>query len=167
LCQDRAVLCSLEITAAVTVAGSRFHNVHWRPRLELSLDCFICQRTGRTTVFGLGQERALCSGDSEPHDTPARIAAFDHTSEKERTVLRAVIDYWWAPFVDAKRDREGATLPRTPWVRLALGYLCPDQQSSGEFAIQSNLVRPYAATCSRCSEAIGTSEEAPRIRLLS
>ena len=157
----------MEITAALTLAGARFHNVHWRPRLELSLDCFICQRTGRTTVFTLGSERALCSGDTETHDTAARIAAFDHTAEKDRTILRAVVDYWWAPFVDSKRDREGAALPRTPWVRLALAYTCPDQNRPGDFAVQSNLVRPDSVMCTHCSEAICTSEEAPRIRLLS
>lgn len=160
------MLCSLEITAALTLAGTRIHTVHWRPRLELSLDCFICRRTGRTTVLGHGSERALCSGDDEPHDTAARIAAFDQTDEKERTILRAVVDYWWAPFVDSQRDREGAPLPRTPWVRLAVGYLCPDQQQPGEFSIQSNAVRPFTAACTRCSATIGTSDEAPRIRLL-
>lgn len=161
------MLCSLEITATLTVPPTRFHNLHWRPRLELTLDCFICQRTGRTTVFDIGAERALCLGDAEPHDTAARIAAFDHSVGKERTTLHAVVDYWWAPFIDTKRDREGAALTRAPWVRLALGYLCPDQEQPGEFAIQTNIERPFTVACSRCSVPIGVSEDAPRLRLLS
>lgn len=161
------MLCSLEITAALAVPPSRTHILHWRPRLELTLDCFICRRTGRTTVFDLGPERALCLGDSEPHDTAARIAAFDYTTEKERTTLHAVVDYWWAPFTDTKRDREGNALTRAPWVRLAVGYSCSGLDQGGEFSLQTNQIRPALAECARCSATVATSEEAPRIRLRS
>ena len=85
----------LEIAAELTArlgGGEGFHHVHWRSKLELALDCFICERTARTTVFELGAERALCSGSTSSgfpsHCTAARIAAFDVTSGDDRLALQ-------------------------------------------------------------------------------
>ncbi|GAB7035360.1 hypothetical protein JCM4914_68210 [Streptomyces platensis subsp. malvinus] len=110
------MLRSVQITAELAhlSGGEGFHNLHWQKKLALSLDCFICGRTGRTTSFQYGQEHAACSGDdAHPvHPAAARIAAFDVTNEQHRTTLRAVVDYWWAPFHDAKRDRPSTALTR-------------------------------------------------------
>ncbi|MEV4514882.1 hypothetical protein AB0K00_38720 [Dactylosporangium sp. NPDC049525] len=137
--------------------------------MEFCLDCWICERTGRTTVFEHGAERAVCSGDADSgqHYTAARIAAFDYTSEPRRTTLHAVIDHWWAPFHDARRDRPGTALTRIPWVRLQVGYHCPHQQGGGTFTIQTNLVRPVAFSCEHCAAPVAGSDEVPRIRRLS
>ncbi|MEU7757208.1 hypothetical protein [Micromonospora sp. NPDC049171] len=163
------MLRSVEITATLTFGGSSFHNLHWKSDVELSLDCFICQRTGRTTGLKHGAEHGTCSGDSKTgrHPAAARISAFDHTSERERTVLRAVVDYWWAPFHDAKRDRPSLALTGDPWVRLHLGYLCPDPVQAGTFSTQTNLVRPQTHTCAHCAAPIAHSHDAPRIQLLT
>lgn len=101
--------------------------MHWKGNINLSLDCFICRRTGRTTRLTHGAEHGTCSGDSRTgqHPAAARISAFDHTSERERTILRTIVDYWWAPFHGADRNQPSVTLTRTPWVQLHLGYLCP------------------------------------------
>lgn len=168
---DRAVLRSVEITAelAVPARDESFHNLHWQKGLELSLDCFVCRRTRRTTSFQHGQEHALCSADDEhpEHPSPARIAAFDVTNERERTSLRAVVDYWWAPFHDTKGGRAATALSLTPWVRLHLGYYCPQAQESGTFSTQTNLVRPVHDTCAHCTHPLATSKNAPCIRLLT
>ncbi|MFC3501809.1 hypothetical protein ACFOOK_12670 [Micromonospora krabiensis] len=163
------MLRSIEITTAVVLTDSPFHNLHWSDNLELSLDCFICQRGGRTTTFVLGAERAVCSGDDHTaeHYTAARIVAFDHTQERQRRSLRAVVDYWWAPFHDAKRDQPATALTTTPWVRHHLGYYCPDQQKSGRFDIQTNEIRPVSNSCEHCALPLVESREAPRIRSLT
>lgn len=163
------MLRSVEVKTVLALPAVPFHNLHWRNRLSLSLDCFVCQRVGRTTIFELGAERAVCSGDKETgeHYTAGRIAAFDHTTEGEQTSLLAVVDYWWAPFHDAKRDQPGVTLTRSPWVRHYLGYYCPEQQESGELSTQTNLVRPALGSCQHCSAPITLSQEAPQIRLLT
>lgn len=69
------MLCSVEVTATLILPESPFHNIHWRSGLEFTLDCFICERTGRTTTFEQGAERSVCSGDADsgPHHTAARI----------------------------------------------------------------------------------------------
>lgn len=167
---DRTMLRSVEITVQLSglPTGEGFHNVHWQERLELSLDCFVCQRTGRTTFFRYGQEQALCSADEKypEHPTAARIAAFDVTDERERTTLRAVVDYWWAPFHDEKRDRTATALSCPPWVRLYLGYYCPRARQDGAFGIQTNVSRPLHEICSHCDRPLAISKEAPAIRLL-
>ncbi|MEU1596456.1 hypothetical protein ABZ468_27250 [Streptomyces sp. NPDC005708] len=149
--------------------GEDFHNLHWQKRLELSLDCFICQRTRRTTSSQHGQEHALCSAHEEhpEHPTAARVAAFDVTDGRERAVLRAVVDYWWAPFHDTKRDHAATALSLTPRVRLHLGYYCPQARQSGTFSVQTNIIRPVRDTCGHCDDPLATSKDAPAIRLLA
>ncbi|MGY1577287.1 hypothetical protein [Streptomyces sp. MN13] len=165
------MLRSVEITAELTgpLRDERFHNLHWQKRLELSLDCFICGRGRRTTALQYGLEHALCSADdaSPEHPTAARIAAFDVTDERERTVLRAVVDYWWAPFRDAKDNHAATALSHTPWVRLHLGYYCPQARQSGTLSIQTNMVRPVRDTCGHCDHLLATSKDAPAIRILN
>ncbi|MEU6321956.1 hypothetical protein [Streptomyces sp. NPDC047009] len=149
--------------------GEDFHNLHWQKRLELSLDCFICQRTRRTTSSQHGQEHALCSAHEEhpEHPTAARVAAFDVTDGRERAVLRAVVDYWWAPFHDTKRDHAATALSLTPRVRLHLGYYCPQARQSGTFSVQTNIIRPVRDTCGHCDDPLATSKDAPAIRHLA
>ena len=165
------MLRSAEVTAVLTglVPGEGFHNLHWQGSLAMSLDCFVCERVGRTTSFELGAERAVCSSSTHDgtHYTAARIAAFDHTTGQDTLSLRAIVDFWWAPFHDAKDNNLRATpLTRSPWVRLHLGYYCPHSTESGEFSIQSNVVRPSTENCRNCEVTLATSSEAPTIRLL-
>jgi hypothetical protein len=164
------VLRTVEITAELTVPlrGEVFHNLHWQKKLDLSLDCFICKRTGRTTHLRYGEECAVCSGSQRAeHPAAGRVAAFDVTDERERTALRTVVDYWWAPFHDIKRDEPAAALTRAPWVRLYLGYRCPESQQAEAFSIQSNMVRPVSQTCTHCAHPLATSAQSPNIRLMS
>ncbi|MFG3253737.1 hypothetical protein [Streptomyces sp. NPDC048172] len=165
------MLRTVEITAELTGVpqGEDFHNLHWEKTIELSLDCFVCERTDRTTVLRLGEERATCSAGREAprHPAPARIAAFDVTTGQDRLALRAVVDHWWAPFHDAKRDRPASALTRAPWVRLHVGSYCSGVRQSGSFSIQSNMVRPVRETCGDCGLRLAVSDQAPGIRLLA
>ena len=165
------MLRTAEITAELTgeLGGDNFHNLHWRSKLEFSVDCFICERTGRTTVYERGAERALCSGSRggfKRHHTAGRIAAYDTTSGKERLALRALVDFWWAPFEDAKDGRRAVAPTSHPWVRLHLGYHCPRTKESGTDSIQSNLVRPYELHCTHCETLMATDTTTPAVRLL-
>jgi hypothetical protein len=72
------MLRSVEIRTVLTgVAhgGDQFHALHFLPEVELSLDCFMCQRTGRTMILTTGTEQALCTPDEKHghHPTAARI----------------------------------------------------------------------------------------------
>jgi hypothetical protein len=164
------MLRSVEITVAVagSMQGELFHNLHWQEKLEISLDCFVCERAGRTTVLQWGPECGICSADEEhgQHFAPVRMSAFDPTSRAEELALRAIVDYWWAPFHDGKRDQAALPLGRQPWVRLWLGYYCRPHGESGEYSIQTNMVGPVTLSCKYCGVAVATSGDAPKMRLL-
>lgn len=160
------MLRSLEITAVL----SGLEKVHrdrlfWKPRIQLNLDCFVCERVGRTNTLERGAERAICwSGRDEQHFAAARIAAFDVTSQDDRLALRTVVDFWWAPFKDAKRGTDATALSN--WVRLHYGCYCPHQETSSEGAIQTNVRRPTSVYCGGCKTEIAVDAEVPSIRLL-
>lgn len=166
VCDDRAMLRSLEISAVL----SGLEEVHrdrlfWERTIELSLDCFVCERVGRTTVLKWGAERAVCmSGRDEHHFAAARIVAFDVTSQDDRLVLKSVVDFWWAPFQDAKRG--GPATPLSSWVRLHYGCYCPHKEASGKGSIQTNVRRPGSVYCGECETVIAADAEVPSIRLL-
>ncbi|UYQ65589.1 hypothetical protein [Streptomyces peucetius] len=164
------MLRAVEITAELTLPPPRehFHNLHWQRKLDLSLDCFVCERTGRTTRFEYGEERAVCTGDARvEHPAAARVAGFDVTSVQDRLRIRSVVDYWWAPFHDTKRDRPATALTRAPWVRLYLGYHCAESGKEGAFSTQSNMVRPVSTACAHCAAPLAADDRSPGIRLLT
>ncbi|MHC3474218.1 hypothetical protein ACYF6T_36730 [Streptomyces sp. 7R007] len=165
------MLRTAEITAELTgrLDGDDFHNLHWRSKVEFTVDCFICERTDRTTIFERGAERALCSGSSgfKSHYTAGRIAAYDTTTGSGRLALRALVDFWWAPFEDAKDGKRGLAPTSHPWVRLHLGYYCPRTKESGADFLQTNVVRPYALRCAHCESVLATDTTASAIRLLT
>lgn len=163
------MLRTAEITAELTGLEDSRHRLYWRSLLEFTLDCFICERTGRTTVFERGAEQALCSGSRsglQRHHTAGRIAAFDTTSGPERVAVRALVDFWWAPFTDTRDDRKAAAPTSHPWVRLHLAYHCPEADESGTASIQTNQVRPHHLTCKHCDRRLGVDGETPAVRLL-
>ena len=160
------MLRTLEITATIALAEAPFHNLYFGHGLELSLDCFICERLGRTTFLTVGDERAVCTGDREHggrHFVAARVAGFDVLSGQDRKTLHAVVQQWWAPFHDGKRKQ--SSKPVGPgWVRLDLRYLCPEgDRKSGSTSIQSNTARPHSLTCEHCDTVLARSEEVPTI----
>jgi hypothetical protein len=160
---------SVEITAVMTdvaEGGEGFHNFHWLSELEISLDCFICERRNRTTSLALGDESGVChSGGDVKHPAPIRIVGFDHTTQHGRSTLRAVVEFWWAQSTDKKTGEQGTPLP--PWVRLNCGYYCRKKETSGRCSTQSNIVRPHTGRCDHCGVTVATSAEAPSIRLLT
>ena len=164
----RGVLRTVEITAALVVEDASGHNVHWRPKLQLSLDCFICQRIDRTTTFRLGVERAVCAGDSRmpEHYTAAAVTGFDETQRHDDLTLRTVVDYWWSPFDDEMRGVPGTGVLLSSWVRLFVGYRCPRQRESAEHTTQTNLTRPATEACRFCSTPLTRSDQAPHLRML-
>lgn len=94
--------------------------------------------------------------------------AFESAADPEQVSLRAVVEYWWAPFRDAKRDVDGQPLAGHPWVRLNFGYACERQEGGHVWraTTQTNIARPAEAECRHCHDVAATSLEAPTIRLI-
>ncbi|MDI3385199.1 hypothetical protein QIS99_03045 [Streptomyces sp. B-S-A8] len=166
---QRSVEICTDVTGR-TGGGEGFHYLRWRSKVELTLDCFICERTARTTLLEVGAERAVCGGSrggAASHYTAARISAFDVTSGADQLALRTVVSFWWAPFTDAASGHRAAAPTLHPWVRLHLGYDCPQEGgASGSFGIRTNMERPVSEPCAHCSRPVATSTRTPTIRLL-
>ncbi|MFJ8995202.1 hypothetical protein ACIRQH_32940 [Streptomyces sp. NPDC102279] len=163
------MLRTAEIRAELTEREDT-HRLYWRSSLEFSLDCFICERTGRTTLFERGAEQALCSGSRsgfKRHHAPGRIAGFDTTSGRERLAVRALLDFWWAPFTDLRDGGKAAVPTGHAWVRLHLAYHCPTAKEAGTAGTQTNLVRPHRITCKHCDLLLAVDQETPAVRLLA
>jgi hypothetical protein len=158
---------ALEITATLSgLENAHRDRVSWESTIELSLDCFVCERVGRTTALQLGEERAVCfSRRDYKHFAAARISSFDVTSQNDRLALRSVVDFWWAPFQDAKRG--GQATPLSNWVRMHYRCYCPHKETSGKGSIQTNVRRPSPLYCGECKAEIGVDAEVPSIRLLA
>jgi hypothetical protein len=165
VCDDHTMLRSLDISAVLSgVEEAHRAQLYFERTMELSLDCFVCERVGRTMELTWGAERAVCrSGRDEHHFAAARIAAFDVTLQDDRLALRSVVDFWWAPFQDAKRGEQARSVS---WVRLHYGCYCPHQKKSGKSFTQTNVVRPRPVYCEECKTKIAVDAEVPSIRLL-
>ena len=165
------MLRSVEITAEVagTAQGNVLHNLHWQERIEVDLDCFWCERTGRATVFEWGAPAALCTAHSEDarHRTCARLENLRRDAKAERRTLTAIVDCWWSPFHDGVADAAAEPLsPQTP-VRLALGYFCRRNHRSGVGVIRTGMDAPTTVRCEYCDVTMATVAAAPTVRLLS
>jgi hypothetical protein len=166
-----AVLHSLEITAEVagTAQGNVTHNLHWKQRIEIDLDCFLCARTGRTTVFEWGSSAAICTAhaDAAHHPTSARIEHLHCDAQAERRMLRAVVDCWWSPFHDEVADAAAEPLSEQTPVRLALGYFCRRNHRSGVGTVHVGMPTPTDVRCEYCDVTMATLDTSPTMRLLS
>ncbi|GAA4902922.1 hypothetical protein LX16_1177 [Stackebrandtia albiflava] len=160
------MLRALEIRAELSgLEDSHRDRLFWEPTIELSVDCFVCERVRRTTVLKPGADRALCSGGEDGgHPAPARVSAFDVTTGADRLALRAVVDLWWASFRDTGRGEDGS--PLSGWVRLHYGCHCHHAGVTVKGSVQTNTRRPHPVTCGGCRTGIGTDAAAPTIRLL-
>ena len=165
------MLRSVEITAevAVTAQENLLHNLRWERGLELSLDCFLCERTDRTAIFEWGSPTAICTAEPEAgrHRTAARIEALECAIRAERQSLRAVVDSWWSPFIDGKCDAKARPLGSETPVHLTLSYFCRREHRSGTSQVHTGMTTPTTLQCQYCNVALATCEAPPSIRLLS
>lgn len=141
--------------------------VEWSDRLEVSLDCSLCQRTNRTVLFSLESPTAQCSHGPQP-PFPGRII--------QRTVDRAPnhqltatyrIEYEISPFEDQKYGPQREWTEHPTWARAGLRMACPQCGTRKEQTIQTNTGRPWDVRC-RCGYLFYTERrEMPVIRYLA
>ena len=62
--QHTAGVVTIELVASF-VHESYSHHVRWAKTMEMRLDCFLCERSGRTTWLELGAEAGTCSGSRQ------------------------------------------------------------------------------------------------------
>lgn len=163
------MLSHVEITVRVAVTPAA-HFV-WSNRLELTHDCFVCQRTGRTVQLRHGLPHALCA--EQEHPAPLRVTAFDSTDHGPERRLRCRITSWWAPFTDqAEPAVQASELTAEPWVGLNYRVGCHPCRDNGvddwlgiERALHTGLTWPVTTSCPRCATDLVTITDPPEITL--
>lgn len=159
------VLSHVEITARVTVTPAA-HFV-WSNRLELTHDCFVCRRVGRTVQLRHGMSHGLCA----EHPAPIAVSGFDSTDHGTQRHLRCRVSFWWAPFDD--QGVHAAELTAEPWVALNYRVGCHTCRDAGdddwlgiEKVIHSGLSWPVISRCPKCDTELVTVTEPPQINLV-
>ena len=163
------MLSHVEITARVTVTPAA-HFV-WSNRLELTHDCFVCLRVGRTIQLRHGLPHAVCT--EQDHPAPLRVTGFDATDHGSDRRLRCRVTAWWAPFADREQpDLQASELTAEPWVRLHHRVGCHTCRDNGvgdwlgiERALHSRLTWPVTSSCPRCDTELVTVATPPEITL--
>lgn len=165
------MLRTVEITAEVagTAQGNVLHNLHWQQRIEIDLDCFLCERVARPTLFEWGDTAAVCTAhdDDARHRTSARLEHLACDARAENRALRAVVGCWWSPFHDEVADVAAEPLGATTPLRLTLGYFCRRNHRSGVEVVRPDTATPLVVQCAYCEVPMATLASAPTVRLLS
>lgn len=165
------MLSHVEITARVTVTPAA-HFV-WSNHLELTHDCLVCLRVGRTMQLQHGMPHGLCAGNEHP--APIRVTGFDASDHSTERRLRCRVTSWWAPFADQEEpDVQASELASDPWVRLNYRVGCHTCRDNGvddwlgiERSVHSNLTWPVTSSCPRCDTELVTIAGPPEINLVA
>ena len=126
--------------------------------LELTLNCFICQRTRRTVILDLGKETGICTPTK--HLFPAKILTKDVRSEAGVIEINYLIEYWFASFVDSKYKESAENV--LTWGRVSFQITCPKCSKTNPSSIQNNTVRPWTYFCSCGQPLYFETEEYPK-----
>ncbi len=127
--------------------------------LEVSLDCYLCQRRRRTIVFK-DVTNAYC--------TPTKHRFDGRLISKQCGADSAVyiIEYNYISFTDKKypdEERYAAFEKGSPvWARINFIAKCPRCGKQTQLSTQSNLVRPSSRSC-RCGHKLFIDNAPPQI----
>ena len=126
--------------------------------LELSLNCFICERTRRTIGLRIGEEAGICTPTR--HLFPAKILAKEVVKKDEFIQIKYQVEYWFAPFIDRKYKELAEDVLK--WGRINFTLTCPNCGEIKHTSVQNNLVRPHTYYCSCDRPLYSETEEYPK-----
>ena len=119
--------------------------------IELSADCFICQRTNRTLMLEYGEDHAKCI--KRNHLLPAKITEIEAIKNKVKYFVE--LDY--CEFKDKKYYITSTSIIK--WARVHFKITCLNCNDKLDSSTQSNLVRPRTFYC-RCGQLLYTENDA-------
>ena len=156
-----------EIIVPLTLSRNVVSN-EFKRKILASLDCAVCNRSGRTVVMYEDQERTFCT--PRKHPFPGRIVAIEVSGKEDsgsvsgRFVVSATyrIEYDFEEFMDQKNpSRE---IQRGPtWSRAAFMVTCKCGEQIEE-ETQNNMVQPRKAVCACGRDLFYEEEEIPLFR---
>jgi hypothetical protein len=151
----RCSYCAIVNCTVFTEPGARLEAP---PKLEVTLDCSNCRRTGRTVIFdGLGS-RGICTPRQKCRGFDGTLRQVAVTKRQRGFLVRYEIDTSYEEFVDSKRSVSSS--PGATWVRMVLRITCPHCNHTNEMTTQTNLVRPCSQLCS-CGKHLVTEPDNP------
>lgn len=126
--------------------------------LELSLDCFICERTNRTILLNDNEEKGICTPTK--HLFPSKILSKEIINKTNFVEINFKVEYWFAPFIDKKYKRKAENILN--WGRVNFNVTCPKCGEQKITSVQNNIVRPWTCFCN-CGYALYfETEEYPK-----
>lgn len=126
---------NLEISDGVEVSANDL--------LELSLNCFVCERTQRVVILKAGEETGICTPTK--HRFPAKILAKETVRRAKSAELNYRVEYWFAPVVDSEYKESAENILK--WGRVYFQITCPECGKAKTLSIQNNTVRPWTCYC--------------------
>lgn len=134
--------------------------------LEVSLDCYACQRRCRTIIFKPDKSAGICTPTS--HEFPGRLLNFESRSEGNVQVAVLLFEYEHEAFRDAKYPDEvryRSTDAGSPtWARVSFAVTCPACGQRTQQSTQNNICRPWRCVCRTCRQPLYfETEEMPQL----
>lgn len=126
--------------------------------LELSLHCFLCERTNRTIILSAGEDAGICTPTK--HHFPAKILAKETLNQTKLVEINYQVEYWFASFVDRKYKKTAENI--LTWGRVHFQMTCPKCGEIKTRSVQTNLVRPWTCFCSCGLALYSETEEYPK-----
>jgi hypothetical protein len=121
--------------------------IQFANRLELSLDCAICQKKWRTVVLSSTDRESFCTPTHHPF--PARIVDQKVFTDRGVTEVVYTVEYEFFPFEDSREkwrhDPIAHAMPS--WGRVHFDLTCPRCGRVSKRSTQTNIVRPWTAYC--------------------
>lgn len=151
------IRASLEFVPNAVVAFDR--------KLEVSLDCHVCQRRDRTVIFRPGETHGICTPTK--HAFPGRILNVESRVEGNAHIAIFLFEYEHEPFRDTKYpdERRYATmeLGAPSWARVSFDVTCPACGERSQHSTQNNIVRPWRRMCKCGRPLYAETAEMPQL----
>jgi hypothetical protein len=123
--------------------------------LEVSLDCFVCERLNRTVVLKLGEDSGRCTPTGHPF--PGRLLEMAVRPAIHSLTVTYRVLYRYEPFTDRKYPARGRARGAPTWARVSFTVRCPKCGAVSERSTQNNIVRPWTCGCA-CGLPLYTEE---------
>jgi hypothetical protein len=137
--------------------------VSFDDKLEVSLDCCVCCRIGRTIVFDLVARTACCTPTG--HTFPGSVERKSVATTESVTTVTYRLQYDSGEFVDPKH--QNPSVPHPTWGRIGFTLACPKCGSQEHYSVQNNVARPRIKWCGQCKLPLFESfEEMPWFQLI-
>lgn len=180
--KERAINTSVVVTSQLIKTCQKL-NFREIPVVEISLDCFDCQKRHRTVAIvkesmasrllnfaiagysdadAMSNATAICTPTA--HAFPAILDYYSVNLVAEYIRLELAFQYEFSSFFAKSGTLIGQSSRVPTWVRLHFTYTCPRCGIEQDDSIQTNAFRPRTSNC-RCGQQLFTETEEPKIQI--